>query len=52
MRKNILKNAKNTWDEEFASMITARKVENPPLNTAGPNLDSVRAILSFLEPLK
>ena len=35
-KKNTLKKVRNTWDLEPASRTKARKVENPPLKTAGP----------------
>ena len=35
-KKKTLKKVTNTWDLEPASRTKARKVENPPLKTAGP----------------
>ena len=36
MRKKILKNDMKTYDLDVASRIKAKRVERPPLNTAGP----------------
>ena len=35
-RKKTLKKVEKTWDLELARRMKARKVEKPPLNTAGP----------------
>ena len=45
-----LKYDKKTCDSDFDSMIIAKNVEKPPLNTAGPIDFSVATILSFLSP--
>ena len=45
-----MKYDKKTCDSDFDSMIIAKNVEKPPLNTAGPIDFSVATILSFLSP--
>ena len=45
-----LKYDKKTCDSDFDSMMIAKNVEKPPLNTAGPIDFSVATILSFLSP--
>ena len=36
-RRKTLKKVRKTWDLDPASRTKARKVENPPLKTAGPD---------------
>ena len=39
-RKKTLKKVEKTWDLEPARRMKARKVEKPPLKTAGPMSES------------
>ena len=49
-RKKILKKVRKMIDLELASRTKERKVDIPPLNTAGPIFVKVFFILSLLEP--
>ena len=50
-RKNTLKNVRKMIDLDMERRTNARKVENPPLRTAGAMQIMVCFILSSLEPL-
>ena len=46
-----MKNVRKTWDLDPASRTKARKVEKPPLKTAGPKCHNLKKKLLKLETI-